>query len=355
MLEKIKNSYSFPLITIGLFAFFFFFDYWIGPWFALLRATLSISVFLFVILTNSLVLIPKLFIERRNKLFYVISLIFLYIISIKAYLAISEFIFPYLDQESFFQEYEYLREKLSGKLEYQWIYPFGFGSVFILMSIMISTVLTVSKYDEERKEKEMVLREEKMQAELKFLRSQINPHFLFNALNNIYTMSYMQMPQAPDNIAKLSEMLRYLLYDCNEDRVELSKEISYLHNYIDFQNLKTEGEQNIQFDIDIKNPSRLLSPVLLEPFVENAFKYSKLEEHNDGFVNLHLKEDHKELIFEVHNSISPEVIPNNDPSRGGIGIENVKKRLSLIYKNQHTLDIVNDGDEFKIILKISFQ
>ncbi|ANQ47987.2 histidine kinase [Flammeovirga sp. MY04] len=308
-----------------------------------------------IVLVNSKVLIPKLFIAKSKKAWYVVSVILLYIITIKVSLYFSEMMFPLLDQETFFAENEHLREPLKGVLEYKWIYPFGFGSVFILLTIIISTILTVSEYDNKRKEKETKLKEEKMEAELKFLRSQINPHFLFNALNNIYSLSYMNMPTAPDKIAQLSEMLRYLLYDCNEERVELSKEISYLHNYIDFQQMKTEDNQNIHFDIDVKNNNRLISPVLLEPFVENAFKYSRLEEEDDeGYVKIKLSENDQSLNFCVINSKSKNTAKNNDPTKGGIGIKNVQKRLKLIYPNTHQLTISEEKEHFEVKLVIHF-
>lgn len=332
----------------------FMFDYWIGPLYSLAKSSISISLFIFVVSLNSMVLIPQLFINKSKKVWYVVSIILLYVVTIKTNLFFNELIFPLLDQETFFNENEHLRERLHGVLEFKWIYPFGFGSVFILITIIVSTVLTVSEYDKERKVKEAKLREDKMEAELKFLRSQINPHFLFNALNNIYTLSYMNLPTAPDKIAQLSEMLRYLLYDCNEERVELSKEISYLHNYIDFQQLKTKDNQNINFDINVKNNSRLIPPVLLEPFVENAFKYSRLEEDEDdaGFVSILLKETEDQLIFEVKNSINPQRTINNDPTKGGIGINNVQKRLELIYPNEHQLSILEEKDVFKVKLII---
>ncbi|OHX65057.1 sensor histidine kinase [Flammeovirga pacifica] len=354
MFGKLKKVQKFLLFTLGLYLFMFMFDYWIGPLYSLAKSSISISLFIFVVSLNSMVLIPQLFINKSKKVWYVVSIILLYVVTIKTNLFFNELIFPLLDQETFFNENEHLRERLHGVLEFKWIYPFGFGSVFILITIIVSTVLTVSEYDKERKVKEAKLREDKMEAELKFLRSQINPHFLFNALNNIYTLSYMNLPTAPDKIAQLSEMLRYLLYDCNEERVELSKEISYLHNYIDFQQLKTKDNQNINFDINVKNNSRLIPPVLLEPFVENAFKYSRLEEDEDdaGFVSILLKETEDQLIFEVKNSINPQRTINNDPTKGGIGINNVQKRLELIYPNEHQLSILEEKDVFKVKLII---
>lgn len=339
-----------PLCAIGLFIFLVSTDYWLGLKFAITRASILISIFLFVVLTNIEILVPRLLIKRSLKLPYLISAIFLYIIGIRVLIFLSRETFHLLDAELFFSEHLELKEKLNGQLTFEWIWPFGFGSVFILISIFVSTVLKLSDYDEKEQAKKKELTQGKIEAELKFLRSQINPHFLFNALNNIYSMSYMQMPQATDNIAKLSEMLRYLLYDCNEDIVALDKDITYLDNYIDFQQLKTENPQNITFKKEIENPHFRISPMLLEPFIENAFKYSRLEDNLEGFVSISLMQKGDCLSFHVKNSITENI---SRIAVGGIGLKNVQKRLDLLYANNHTLKIIeNDNKEFEVKLEI---
>ncbi|MBD0404459.1 sensor histidine kinase [Flammeovirga sp. EKP202] len=346
---SIPSKAVLPLITIALFIFLLSTDFWLGAKFALIRASITTGIFLFVVITNIELLVPQLLIKRNRNLFYVIAAIVLYIVAIKILLFLSRETFHLLDPELFFAEHIELREKLNGQLTFEWIWPFGFGSVFILISILVSTVLKLSSHDEKEQLKKKELVQGKIEAELKFLRSQINPHFLFNALNNIYSMSYMQMPQATDNIAKLSEMLRYLLYDCNEEIVALEKDITYLHNYIDFQQLKTESPQNISFLIDIQNPQFKIAPMLLEPFIENAFKYSRLEENPEGFVKIELKQQEEQLTLKVSNSVTDKV---SRIAVGGIGLKNVQKRLDLIYPKKHQLDINEGVQEFEIKLEI---
>ncbi|AZQ61665.1 histidine kinase [Flammeovirga pectinis] len=349
---KIPQWSYLPVSVIVIFITIVGLDVWISIEVRLFRAITSIIVFLLVVLVNSKILVPKILIKKKKTLWYVLSAIVLYFIGINLFLFFSKMMFPFIDQDVFFTAHPEAKARLQGVLRFEWIYPFSFGSLFVLMSIFISTVLTVSSYDDQQKKKQQQLKEGKIEAELKFLRAQINPHFLFNALNNIYTMSYMQMPQAPDNIAKLSEMLRYLLYDCNEDLVELSKDISYLNNYIDFQQLKTEVPQNINFKIDVGNQSSKISPMLLEPFVENAFKYSRLEENMDGFVKIELVEKNGKITFNVKNTVTKNPTRNKV---GGIGIENVRLRLNLIYPDRHQLIIKEntiDNNLFEVALEI---
>lgn len=349
---SIQKKAILPLCTLGLFIFLFSTDYWLGLQFALTRASIMTGIFIFVVISNIELLIPQFLIKRNWNLPYLIAAIVLYVIAIKILLFLSRETFHLLDPEVFFAEHLDLKEKLDGKLTFEWIWPFGFGSVFILISILVSTVLKLSSYDEEEKHKKKELEQGKIEAELKFLRSQINPHFLFNALNNIYSMSYMRMPQATDNIAKLSEMLRYLLYDCNEDIVAIEKDINYLHNYIDFQQLKTENKQDISFQIEFENPQFRIAPMLLEPFIENAFKYSRLEENPEGYVHVILKQTDNSLYFNVKNTVTQNI---SRVAVGGIGLKNVMQRLSLIYPEQHRLTINDNELTFEITLEIDLK
>ncbi|MBK7939165.1 MAG: histidine kinase [Lewinellaceae bacterium] len=202
-----------------------------------------------------------------------------------------------------------------------------------------------------RKEKEATeFRSEKLEAELKFLKSQINPHFLFNALNNIYTLTILKSDQAPGNLLKLSGMLRYMLYECKADRVPLQKEIEYLRHFIDLHLLKDSRGLNVETDFDESRPKLSVAPMLLIPFVENAFKHSKIEDLVHGWIkiSLHTTDDH--LLFRVQNSV-PETAFSKDQA-GGIGLKNVRRQLELLYPGRHELSIEPGPDTFSITLQI---
>ncbi len=201
-----------------------------------------------------------------------------------------------------------------------------------------------------RKEKEAaLLKSENLQSELKFLKSQINPHFLFNALNNIYTLSMIKSEKTPEMILKLSEMLRYILYDCQEERVSLQKEIDYIRNYVDLQKLKDEKNSNVKTDIKVDGRLKI-APMLLIPFIENAFKHGDVLLSEQGWMNIQMSTDEGRLRFTVENSL-----PSRDYTKdggGGIGLENVKKRLDMLYKDAYELRFEQSEKVFRVDLNI---
>ncbi len=237
------------------------------------------------------------------------------------------------------------RRRRSSRRTFFYMFP---ASMLLLLTWAISSFVRTG--DEARKkEKEVaLLRAEQADTELKLLKSQINPHFLFNALNNIYSLTVTKSTHAPDMLLKLSSMLRYVLYEGNDDSVPLASEIKYIKDYITLQKLKDEDISNIEFtnegDIDY-----LIPPMLLIPFVENAFKHSKVEDLVNGWIKIQLKVQGKQLLFQVENSLPTEVATDET---GGIGIDNVKRRLELLYGAQSSLTINKTEDSFEVQLNI---
>lgn len=203
-----------------------------------------------------------------------------------------------------------------------------------------------------RKEREATeFRSEKLEAELKFLKSQINPHFLFNALNNIYTLTVIKSDKAPENLLKLSGMLRYMLYDCKADHVPLGKEIEYLRHFIDLNLLKDSRGLNVEVHLDESRPGLAIAPMLLIPFVENAFKHSKIEDRAHGWIRIELTTQADQIQFVVENSV-PETGHTKDQA-GGIGLVNVRRQLELLYPDLHSLDIEQKGNTFRVLLTMN--
>lgn len=187
-------------------------------------------------------------------------------------------------------------------------------------------------------------------AELSNLRSQINPHFLFNALNTLYSVSLKENAEkTADGIQKLGDMMRFMLNENHQDRIPLSKEVEYLQNYIDIQRMRLDESHNIEIKVNIQSSTEreiFIAPMLLNPFVENAFKHG-ISFRNPSWIYITLTLDAQKLYFKVHNSIHPKQEDSPEKDNNGIGLENVKKRLDLIYPNRHTLDIqVSDHDYF---------
>jgi len=196
------------------------------------------------------------------------------------------------------------------------------------------------------------LETEKLASELAFLKSQINPHFLFNTLNNVYSLAFKKSDDTPDAIIKLSKLMRYMLYESNENQVFLSKEIEYLHNYIDLQKLRLPNTIKIIFNVEGDIEGRLIEPMLLIPFVENAFKHG-ISYVDNSKISISIKLSAYELLFVIENKINNAKI--TEESGSGIGLSNVKRRLTLLYPNKHTITINDNNDEFKVTLKINLE
>lgn len=207
--------------------------------------------------------------------------------------------------------------------------------------IFLSTVykFTVDWFFNEKEKSD--LEKQSLTAELAFLKSQINPHFLFNSLNNIYSLAYQKSDATPDAILKLSEIMRYMLYESNENLVSLEKEIIYLRSFIELQKLRFKGNAQVILEVEGQVHQQHILPFILISFVENAFKHGlATDPENPIHINISVIED--KLLFSIKNKKSGL----NKDQTGGIGMVNVKRRLDLIYPNQYKLSIENQDDHY---------
>lgn len=189
-------------------------------------------------------------------------------------------------------------------------------------------------------------------SEMGLLKSQVNPHFLFNTLNNIYSLVYQKSEDAPSAVMRLSELMRYMVYDTNTDNVALEKEINYLKSFIELQLLRLRNKDFAEFNIEGNIYGKTIAPMLLIPFVENAFKHGNKKAANPGIV-INLTIEDKSIRFDVTNYYQNGAV--NKDEIGGIGIENVKRRLELIHPNSHVLNISQTENQYKTHLEITFQ
>lgn len=189
-------------------------------------------------------------------------------------------------------------------------------------------------------------------AELGQLRSQINPHFLFNALNTLYSVSLRENAvQTSDGIQKLGDMMRFMLHENHQDRIPLTKELEYLNNFIEIQRMRLDESQDIKIEVNIQDADReiFVAPMLLNPFVENAFKHG-ISFREASWIYITLTHDAQHLYFKVHNSLHPKSEEGLNDHSHSIGLENVKKRLELIYPNRHTLEIQKTHQDYFVSL-----
>jgi sensor histidine kinase YesM len=198
------------------------------------------------------------------------------------------------------------------------------------------------------KEREKNLVRDKLSTELRFLKNQLNPHFLFNTINNIYALTRKKSDKAPEVVMKLSELLSFMLYESGKETISIEQEVKLLEDYISLEQIRYSDELSVVFNKEIDDASYQIAPLLLLPLVENAFKHGASENHFNSFVHIHLSLKGHELLFTVENSF--EETPGKNKSNN-IGLHNTTRQLELIYKEQK-LAIYKTEDVFKVRLEI---
>jgi len=229
----------------------------------------------------------------------------------------------------------------------------GFGHYFVstvvtsLVFLFLSAVLkfTVDWFLNERKQRD--LETQRLSAELAFLKSQINPHFLFNSLNSIYSLAYQRSETTPDAILKLSEIMRYMLYESNDNKVDLEKELQYLQSYIDLQKIRFGNKAYIDFKVQGKVENQQIAPLLLIAFIENAFKHGVANNPLTP-IRLLIDVDESHLHFYMQNKKHM----NNRDTLGGIGLNNVQRRLNLLYPGKYNLVVNDEIDTYTVELSL---
>ena len=306
-----------------------------------LLSTLTVLVFqALTFYVNIRILFPRFFSLSRAGRFFLISILFVVAVTLAQILL----------------EYFYLSRWMMGQgppLQPKMIPMMFMRSVFwILFMDLTGTVFMMQDRMREQTEQTQKMAAEKLATELKLLKSQINPHFIFNALNNIYSLAYMKSEKAAESVLKLSGMLRYVIEECEQEKVPLRSEIEYIQNYIAFQKMKSPEEQDIGFDCSGADPNVLIAPMLFNPLIENSFKYSKIAETRKALIRIGLKTDGDELHFRILNSVPDGT--RMQPG-AGTGLKNVRQRLEIIYPEKHGLDIEDRGTEFGVHLRLALQ
>lgn len=193
---------------------------------------------------------------------------------------------------------------------------------------------------------------QRVEAELKLLKNQISPHFLFNTLNNIYGLAYLKDERAAVMISKLSKLLRYLLYDCDQPKVRLANEKDLIENYLSIQLLKHEDAQNVDFYHAGITHSNMIAPMILINFIENCFKHSDLESNPQGWIKISMEAENNELNFRTENTVREE-IEETPMEYKGIGLTNSLKLLEANYPGKHNVEITKGNDVYRLDLKMT--
>ena len=236
----------------------------------------------------------------------------------------------------------------------EFIYSFRFAIYMLWSTLFLVLFVAMLKFVEdwfELEAKRKEIENEKLIAELRFLKAQINPHFLFNTLNNLYSLAFMNSPNTTVVIDKLSQMMRYMMYDSNYPKISLSKEIDYMQNYISLEKLRLNNDVPINFKIIGNTEGVQIVPLILITFLENAFKHGVSNNAKNAWVNITLELSGKACVYTVENSQLSENEGNN-LEKSGIGLQNVQRRLELSYPNQYDLTVENTPQHYLVHLNL---
>ena len=193
------------------------------------------------------------------------------------------------------------------------------------------------------------LKEQQLSSELKYLKAQLHPHFFFNTINNIYSLALKQSTNTAPMVARLGDLMRYILYEADHGKVSLRREIDFLLGYVEVEQLRHGKNIDIQFDVQGIQPATQIEPLLLLPFIENAFKHGLEQETGSGYVRIVVCQTEKELLLDVTNSKPSQ---QTTPATNGVGLANVRKRLELLYPGKHKLTIKEEADKYQSILTL---
>jgi hypothetical protein len=219
-----------------------------------------------------------------------------------------------------------------------------FAGSIIVPSIVIYIIVHWMQVEKQQ----VLLKESAAVAEVNFLKSQVNPHFVYNTLNNIYSLVYHKSDKALPAIMRLSELMRYMTRDIDVDKVQINKEINYIESFLELESLRVAGDAYVEFKIDGQRDGILIAPLMLIPFVENGFKHGVITQKEHPFI----------IELSVHNNVlrlftSNKINQSQKDQHSGVGLQNVKRRLELIYPNNYSLDAGKQGDNYICNLTIN--
>jgi LytS/YehU family sensor histidine kinase len=289
-----------------------------------------------VIYFANVLLVPKLLYTKRYGVFA-----FAFVCTIIFSSTIKMWVMSFVQQNYDLIGFSNIKEKVYNNFVTQFF--------LVLASIGLKSVFDYLKLQQQMVE----VAKEKAEAELNFLKSQINPHFLFNSLNSVYFLIDKANEPARVALHKFSDMLRYQLYECNGEKIPIEKEINYLKDYVDLQRLRINKDCDVQFNCENELKNITIEPLLLIPFVENSFKH--ISHYSNGKKNelqVNISRDDTALKFSVCNT-TEEGQDKDDQKNNGIGLANVKKRLELLYPSKHQLHIEEKNGWYNVALKLT--
>jgi len=340
-ITRIGLHILFWIVVMGYFAIFYGYPDNIVESFS--NNIYSFLFYIFNVYFTLYVLVPRFLIKERYLIFIVlVILITTVIVLIERYIVFT-IIFPEWGKEVNFLE---LRRLL--------IYLFyNYSILAAAILIKFVKIWYKNKIEANELEKKQIETELKLkQAELTILKAQIHPHFLFNTLNNLYGLTLNKSDKAPEVVIKISELLDYILYECSTPKVKLTNELKHIKNYIGLEEIRYNKKLKIDYTENGIDETFEVAPLLFLPFIENSFKHGASEMVSGAWIKIYFNVNVKKLSFKVVNSINANKDSNILNYEDGIGLNNVKKRLELLYKNKYELNINIDKSIFSVNLDI---
>jgi two-component system, LytTR family, sensor kinase len=285
----------------------------------------------------SYITLEKIIAARKQIISYVVEIGFLFLLTVTitqflAHKVVGKYIYGITETDSLYQATQFLS--------------------FVIYIGFVSGIMITVKYIKQQKraaQREQELIKEKLSTELKMLRNQLNPHFLFNTLNNIYALSRKQSVQTPDAIMKLSELLNFMLYDSGKDTVSIKHEVGFLEDYMSLEKIRYGSRLRLEFKQDIDNYDQQVAPLLLLPLVENAFKHGASQSRFDSLIELNLVVKKGTLLFRIRNNYEPAI---HEVKSSHIGLRSTKRQLELLYREQ-SLNLFTNDNIFNVEVRIN--
>lgn len=332
----LRYSYLFWAIYVGLISYFLSLSGDINTIF--LRVILFVLPQACMFYINLLYLSPK-YLEQGKKSSYFASLFF------------SVMLFVVLFGLMDYYAIKHLPLKYERIHEHPVIFIFVGRLMSLVPPILIGALIRKSILLQRKTEESLELQNKMLAAETKALKAQINPHFLFNTLNNIYSLSQFNSAKTGDAILQLSDILRYVTYEGNQKLVNLNSELEHINSFIELQLLRDADHSNISYETDVPKNNLKIAPLILIPFIENCFKHGNHHDKQNGWIQISIKTDGTLLTLEAANSTTNEI--HQKDKVGGVGMENVRKRLALLYGDDHSLVLTMDKFQYKAKLTIN--
>lgn len=292
--------------------------------------------------------IPKFLYRQKYLLFLGSFILTSYVFTVLARILVVHGVEELIRPKPFAQEsvYEILTDIDA-------LYARYYLGVYFPALIMLMLKLIKEKFNEKNEIRQ--LEKEKVSAELSFFKAQIHPHFLFNTLNNLYVLTLQKSDNASETVLKLSEMLDYMLYQCNDDRVTIDKEIKLIENYIDLEQLRYGERLKLNFNKAIDNSKTQIAPLILVSLIENAFKHGASGAIKNPHINIDIKVEKEQLFFSIYNTKAKLEQEDKTNFKKGIGVTNTKSQLQLLYPNKHNLEIIDEELSYQVKLHIDLQ